>query len=335
MFLPQTINVLNQTIPIVTVFVVAAVFYYFFVVWYEGKKDGFDTEKLLDLYSLSAAFGLLAGVALWRYLVYAQIYVYDSPLLFFDTYLLSVFVGYLGVLLSAILISRRRHWSVFRILDNLLLGLSTSLGVLAVGKVLTSNMWQVLIYVLLITLINRFLIKFKGYKIPSGWTFVALNVYLALSLVFLYPLKGDLIVSGMLVTMSGVLFYFRYRVGNMKTTLPLELLEHLKNKLINKDNELKKQEKNLNSEDPYLQEGRAFENSENIDEVMLEDAPKALVDAKRDIITKVRAQIRRALGYMKIGRYGICEVCGKPIDKARLSFYPEATKCASCASKVE
>jgi RNA polymerase-binding transcription factor DksA len=51
------------------------------------------------------------------------------------------------------------------------------------------------------------------------------------------------------------------------------------------------------------------------------------------IVKKLRIQVKKALAAIKIGKYGICEICGKPIDKARLQAYPEATTCIDCASK--
>ncbi len=38
---------------------------------------------------------------------------------------------------------------------------------------------------------------------------------------------------------------------------------------------------------------------------------------------------------LRIGRYGICEDCGKMIDTDRLMVYPETTLCAQDAAKRE
>jgi DnaK suppressor protein len=35
------------------------------------------------------------------------------------------------------------------------------------------------------------------------------------------------------------------------------------------------------------------------------------------------------------GTYGICEVCGEPIDRERLAIMPEATMCVPCKSGFE
>jgi DnaK suppressor protein len=42
-----------------------------------------------------------------------------------------------------------------------------------------------------------------------------------------------------------------------------------------------------------------------------------------------------ALRHAERGTYGICEVCGEPIDPERLAIMPEATMCVPCKSGVE
>lgn len=46
-------------------------------------------------------------------------------------------------------------------------------------------------------------------------------------------------------------------------------------------------------------------------------------------------EIDVALRAAEQGTYGICEVCGEPIDPARLKIVPEATMCVRCKSAIE
>jgi RNA polymerase-binding transcription factor DksA len=64
----------------------------------------------------------------------------------------------------------------------------------------------------------------------------------------------------------------------------------------------------------------------------MEDTGKAVTDARLDIVKSLRIQVRKALAAIHIGTYGKCEICGNPIDKARLEVYPEATTCIECAT---
>jgi DnaK suppressor protein len=43
------------------------------------------------------------------------------------------------------------------------------------------------------------------------------------------------------------------------------------------------------------------------------------------------AEIDAALERLVAGTYGVCEVCGRPIPRARLEVRPMAQTCVSCA----
>ncbi len=46
-------------------------------------------------------------------------------------------------------------------------------------------------------------------------------------------------------------------------------------------------------------------------------------------------QGERALGRIDAGTYGVCESCGKPVGKARLLAFPQATLCVECKQRQE
>lgn len=121
----------------------------------------------------------------------------------------------------------------------------------------------------------------------------------------------------------------------VSSNLPQNLVEFLKSKLTRKDKELKDEQKLLIEEDPYLVKGRDTGNAEEMDEALLEDSAKEINDLQKGVVSNLRIQVRKALTKMKLGSYGICEICKKPIDKARLKAYPEATTCIECASKKQ
>jgi YteA family regulatory protein len=47
------------------------------------------------------------------------------------------------------------------------------------------------------------------------------------------------------------------------------------------------------------------------------------------------SEIEGALARMQEGSYGVCEVCGKPIPRARLEAMPSATACIACQERIE
>jgi RNA polymerase-binding protein DksA len=121
----------------------------------------------------------------------------------------------------------------------------------------------------------------------------------------------------------------------IKRKLPIDLFSRLKEALQKKNKRLDKQQKLLDAEDPYMQAGRAEGNADEVDEAHLEDNFKTMVDAQKDVVGKISENVKKALGKMSKGDYGLCERCGAPIDPARLQAYPEATLCSDCARKEE
>jgi RNA polymerase-binding transcription factor DksA len=47
------------------------------------------------------------------------------------------------------------------------------------------------------------------------------------------------------------------------------------------------------------------------------------------------ASVERALRAAESGSYGICEICGEPIDPGRLEAMPHTTTCIKCQAKLE
>jgi RNA polymerase-binding transcription factor DksA len=52
-------------------------------------------------------------------------------------------------------------------------------------------------------------------------------------------------------------------------------------------------------------------------------------------LEKKLAAVEHALQAAKKGGYGVCEVCGIPIDPARLAVMPHSTTCIKCQEKIE
>lgn len=72
------------------------------------------------------------------------------------------------------------------------------------------------------------------------------------------------------------------------------------------------------------------------------DDTEAQSKAGHERVTALQRQLstalietRKALTKIKIGKYGICENCGKMIDTDRLAAMPTATLCVSCEKKRE
>lgn len=97
---------------------------------------------------------------------------------------------------------------------------------------------------------------------------------------------------------------------------------------------LERRKKEIAEEDPFKDPSRVTDNAAPDTEAD-EQFGHARTSALRKEINRATIQIRKALTRIKIGKYGICEECGRMIDTDRLIAYPEATLCAKDAAKRE
>lgn len=97
---------------------------------------------------------------------------------------------------------------------------------------------------------------------------------------------------------------------------------------------LERRKKDIESEDPFTDTSRILDNA-SPDTDAAEQFGHARTSAVKDSLNRKIIQTRKALSRVKIGKYGICEDCGKMIDTDRLMVYPEATLCAIDQRKKE
>lgn len=68
-----------------------------------------------------------------------------------------------------------------------------------------------------------------------------------------------------------------------------------------------------------------------------EEATETLELEKRLALEKrlrnLLAEVEHALHKLEEGTYGLCDVCGQPIDPARLEALPQANLCMNCKSQ--
>lgn len=113
--------------------------------------------------------------------------------------------------------------------------------------------------------------------------------------------------------------------------LPHRLLSPIKMFLEKELVSLKKSKKQLKKEDPFMDENRINENS--LEEDVDEQIGHFENEIKVKFLQKQIVQFRTALTRIKIGKFGVCEKCGKMIDTDRLAVKPEATTCIKCSKE--
>ncbi len=110
-------------------------------------------------------------------------------------------------------------------------------------------------------------------------------------------------------------------------------LTSIKNFLENKLVELKRNKKALKEADPFNDSNRTMENS--LEEDVDEQIGHFDTEIKVSLLSKRIIQLRKALTRIKLGKYGVCEKCGKMIDTKRLMVNPESTTCVKCEKESE
>lgn len=96
---------------------------------------------------------------------------------------------------------------------------------------------------------------------------------------------------------------------------------------------IEKQLARLKRDDPFAKDNRSFSLEPGTDAMEFEGHERITV--VRDNLKRTLTQIKRALSKVGVGTYGKCEVCGKPIEAARLEIMPMATLCLKHERELE
>ena len=225
---PQLISIGNFNFHTYGVFILFAFLLFVFGVWSEGKKDGFDEERLFDL----VIFSFILSIFLSRFVfglhnslsfkdLLGQIYRVWEP-----GYSLNAAI--VGFLVPVVYLCGRWKWSIYRILDVLALACSLALAVIFLSYVGLQGKFEFLFgfaaWIFLFTLLS----KFRNSKIKSGFGF---SIFLAIAgLLFLIFFRNleNLIFYLLLVTLSTVVFLFRWRTTNYESKFIRRIVKRFK-----------------------------------------------------------------------------------------------------------
>lgn len=116
-----------------------------------------------------------------------------------------------------------------------------------------------------------------------------------------------------------------------KSFYPMDVLRPIKAFLEDREKKLNSQKKKLQKEDPFSDSDRLKENAA-IDAAAEQKYGHARLEAVSTELEKMLITVRKALTKIKLGKYGLCDSCGKMIDTDRLAIDPSAQYCVSCAN---
>lgn len=120
----------------------------------------------------------------------------------------------------------------------------------------------------------------------------------------------------------------------MKFKFPQAVLGTIKDYLEQKQKDTEKRLVELKKEDPFSDPDRLTDIAASDSEAKAEFGHFTIAAATGEL-NKALIRIRKALTKIKIGKYGICEKCGKMIDTDRLAAMPTADLCLECERKSE
>ena len=110
---------------------------------------------------------------------------------------------------------------------------------------------------------------------------------------------------------------------------PAKLLTPLREYLQHEQMKLMKSKSELKREDPFNDSLRVDDNAD-VGKEAAEQFGHQRSEALRSEVDKILINIRKTLTKIKIGKYGLCEKCGKLIDTDRLAINPTAELCMNC-----
>lgn len=121
--------------------------------------------------------------------------------------------------------------------------------------------------------------------------------------------------------------------NSSKVAFPAKFLVPIGHFLENEIKKLKKTQDSIEEGDPFTDTDRASQNS--LEEDVDEQVGHLHSEVKVKFLVRQIVQIRKALARIKLGKYGLCESCGKIIDTDRLAIKPDATICVKCEKDKE
>lgn len=115
---------------------------------------------------------------------------------------------------------------------------------------------------------------------------------------------------------------------------PKNVLTQITKYLEQRRKDLEEHQRKLKKEDPFDDKTRLMDRASDDTEAQSK-AGHERTEALRRQMDVALIETRKALTKIKIGKYGICENCGKMIDTDRLAAMPTANLCMNCAKKRE
>jgi hypothetical protein len=209
--LPNQIIIQNISIPVIALFIFFGILSWFFSIWYEGRRDGFDEERLLDMSSVIFGFSTLVVYLLYRYVGWLEIYRPYHVVLGFNKHLIFIFGAFFGGLAPLAYLCSYWKWSKYRLLDIYVSAVSQLGFLLSFGLYFIYKIPAVMPFIILSPLIYILILRLRGIQFISGVMFSIFLVLMIPYIAIFYRTSGYLFFCLALATISIINFYLRWR----------------------------------------------------------------------------------------------------------------------------
>ncbi len=320
-----------------------------FVVWEQARKRGISEERVFDTLFLAVAAFFLVGRAVFA-LTHGEIFGSDfgRAFLLFKYPGISVTGGFFGAMATVVLAAKAFELRVLEILDSLSFGVALAMVFGSLGCFLDGCLGRVSLTPVFMAVIGALAVGVLWYferqllrKAELGRFYRQHGIFALTYLIFLSGSflmlsyregygQREILVATLLLSLS--VFLVRYWELVKMIKFPSDVLAELRKHLERRGTDLEKQIKELKKEDPFEDKDRLMDAASE-DSVAQSKAGHEKVAALSHQLNIALIQTKKALTKIKIGRYGICENCGKMIDTDRLAVMPTATYCMDCEKK--
>ncbi len=106
----------------------------------------------------------------------------------------------------------------------------------------------------------------------------------------------------------------------------------IKRLLLKRKKEVEEEIKEIEQDDPVLNNTTTPESSEPGTDSWMADVHGTAVAVRKNL-QDMLIKITKSLKALNSGKYGKCDNCGKQIEQSRLAAMPTATLCISCSKK--
>lgn len=303
-----------------------------FLVWKQARQAGLCEEKVFDVFLLTCFLSFIASRIGFVTSEWAYFSVDFSRVFLINHYAGLSFIWAFGAgIVSAGFISRLLGLEAGKILDILAGAVSWGIVVGALG----AGKEGFLLGGLLAGAIG---LTWWKYKIATTADLAPLARQDGMiTSAYLIYLSGCFLILGKGLRAEEVIFYLAVLLLSLvffMVKFPAEVLQQIKKHLEAQVAEVQARLKALKKEDPLEDKSRLLDQAAEDTSVQARVGHER-VEAMRRQLTLLLVQTRKALAKIKVGKYGICESCGKMIDTDRLAAMPTATLCLDCEKRRE